>query len=61
MKEKTKDGWHDFAKETPTKSGYYIVQDRTGRIFRTWYETTTNGFDMMHEGVGYKIIRWRPL
>ena len=53
--------WHDFAKETPTKSGYYIVQDRTGRIFRTWYETTTNGFNMMHEGVGYKIIRWRPL
>ena len=51
--------WHDFEKDKPKESGYYIVEDRTGRQFCTWYESTIQGFDMMSEGVGYKIIRWR--
>ena len=45
----------------PTKSGYYMVEDRKGRTFRTWYETTVQGFDMVHEGVGYKITRRREI
>lgn len=51
--------WHDFNTDKPQKSGYYEVEDRTGRVFRTWYEATVQGFDMMHEGVGYRITRWR--
>lgn len=54
-----KNKWHDFTKESPPNSGYYIVEDRTGRIFRTWYECTVNGFNMIHERVGYKIVRWK--
>lgn len=50
--------WHDVI-ELPQKSGYYIVEDRTGRQFRTWYETTVRGFNMIHEGRGYRIVRWR--
>lgn len=51
--------WHDFPEDPPPKSGYYMVEDRKGRTFRTWYERTVAGFDMIHEGVGYKVIRWR--
>jgi len=51
--------WYDFEKEQPKESGYYEVEDRTGRRFVTWYEKTINGFDMMCDGVGYKIIQWR--
>ena len=52
-------GWHDFDKDKPQKSGYYEVEDRKGRTFVTWYEATINGFDMVRDGVGYKITRWR--
>lgn len=51
--------WHDVDKEVPDKSGYYIAEDRKGRVFRTWYETTVHGFSMVHDGVGYKVLRWR--
>lgn len=51
--------WHDFDNDKPSQSGYYIVEDRKGRNFRTWYEDTIKGFDMMHEGTGYKIMKWR--
>ena len=51
--------WHDFEQESPPKSGYYLVEDRTGRVFRTWYEATINGFNMIHDGTGFKIIRWK--
>ena len=51
--------WHDFDTDKPPRSGYYMVEDRKGRTFRTWYETTVQGFSMVHDGVGYKITRWR--
>lgn len=51
--------WHDFDKDKPPGSGYYMVEDRKGRVFRTWYESTVQGFNMIHQGVGYKITRWR--
>ena len=51
--------WHDFEQESPPKSGYYMVEDKKGRVFRTWYESTINGFNMIHDGTGFKIIRWK--
>ena len=33
-------------------------EDRKGRTFRTWYETTVQGFDMVYDGAGYEITRW---
>lgn len=51
--------WHDATTDLPKESGYYIVEDRKGRQFCTWFEKTINGFDMVQDGAGYKIIRWR--
>lgn len=53
--------WHDAQTDLPPSSGYYEVEDRKGRTFVTWYEATINGFDMVRDGVGYKITRWRKI
>ena len=53
--------WIECADGMPDKSGYYWVIDRKGRQFYTWFEKLRNGFNHVHDNVGYAIERWRMI
>ena len=51
--------WISCVDLMPMRSGLYIVRDRIGREFETWYETSTLGFNHVYNGVGYQIMELR--
>ena len=51
--------WIPCVERLPSKSGMYIVRDRNGRIFRTWYERARGGFSSVYKGTGYSVTDWR--
>ena len=54
--------WISTDERLPCKSGYYIVRDRKGREFRTWFERIIKGFDSTGLGKmhpSYSVTAWR--
>lgn len=53
--------WISCEEQMPTRSGLYMVRDRIGREFETWYEQTAHGFNHVFNGEGYQITEWRHI